>query len=55
MTNDPWPMDETYIRVKGEWVYLYRAVDASGQTIDFLLSPKRDAAAAKCFFRKALG
>jgi transposase-like protein len=46
--------DGIYIRVKGEWVYLYRAVDASGQTIDFLLSPKRDAAAAKRFFRKAL-
>jgi transposase-like protein len=40
--------------VKGEWVYLYRAVDAAGQTIDFLLSPKRDAAAARRFFRKAL-
>jgi len=47
-------VDETYIRVKGEWVYLYRAVDATGQTIDFLLSPKRNAAAAKRFFRKAL-
>ena len=46
-------MDETYIRVKGERVYLYRAVDAAGQTIDFLLSVKR-AAAAKRFFRKAL-
>jgi IS6 family transposase len=53
-TNGSWRVDETYIRVKGEWVYLYRAVDASGQTIDFLLSPKRDAAAAKRFFRKAL-
>jgi transposase, IS6 family len=41
--------------VKGKWVYLYRAVDAFGQTIDFLLSPKRDAAAARRFFRKALG
>ena len=54
MTNGSWRVDETYIRVKGEWVYLYRAVDATGQTIDFLLSPKRDAAAAKRFFRKAL-
>jgi IS6 family transposase len=53
-TNGSWRVDETYIRVKGEWVYLYRAVDASGQTIDFLLSPKRDAAAARRFFRKAL-
>ncbi|WP_445504369.1 IS6 family transposase [Microvirga sp. G4-2] len=54
-TNGSWRVDETYIRVKGEWVYLYRAVDAAGQTIDFLLSPKRDAAAARRFFRKALG
>ncbi|WP_414476014.1 IS6 family transposase [Microvirga sp. M2] len=54
MTNGSWRVDETYIRVKGKWVYLYRAVDARGQTIDFLLSPKRDAAAARRFFRKAL-
>jgi transposase-like protein len=54
-TNGSWRVDETYIRVKGEWVYLYRAVDAAGQTIDFLLSPKRDAAAARRFFRRALG
>jgi transposase-like protein len=53
-TNGSWRVDETYIRVKGEWVYLYRAVDAAGQTIDFLLSPKRYAAAARRFFRKAL-
>jgi transposase-like protein len=53
-TNGSWRVDETYIRVKGEWVYLYRAVDAKGQTIDFLLSPKRDAAAAGRFFRKAV-
>ena len=37
-TNDSWRVDETYIRVKGKWVYLYRAVDSSGATIDFLLS-----------------
>jgi transposase-like protein len=55
MTNGSWRVDETYIRVKGKWVYLYRAVDATGQTIEFLLSPKRDAAAARRFFRKALG
>lgn len=54
MTNGSWRVDETYIRVKGEWVYLNRAVDVTGQTIDFLLSAKRDAAAAKSFFRKAL-
>jgi len=45
---------ETYIKVKGVWTYLYRAVDSLGQTIDFLLSARRDAAAAKRFFRKAL-
>ena len=38
-TNGSWRVDETYIRVKGNWVYLYRAIDAAGQTIDFLLSP----------------
>ena len=47
-------VDETYVRVKGRWMYLYRAVDSRGQTIDFLLSVKRDADAAKRFFRKAL-
>ena len=47
--------DETYIRVKGKWVYLYRAVDSTGATIDFLLSAKRDAAAAERFLAKALG
>src|SRR4051794_4185612 len=46
---------QTYVRVKGRWTYLYRAVDSHGQTIDFLLSAKRDAEAAKRFFRKALG
>ncbi|CAH2605696.1 transposase (plasmid) [Rhodovastum atsumiense] len=50
-----WRVDETYIKVKGRWTYLYRAVDSRGQTIDFLLSARRDAAAAKRFFRKALG
>ena len=44
-----------YVKVKGRWTYLYRAVDSRGQTIDFLLSAKWDAAAAKRFFRKALG
>jgi IS6 family transposase len=48
-------VDETYIRVKGQWLYLYRAVDSSGATIDFLLSTKRDAAAAERFLGKALG
>ena len=47
-------MDETYIRVKGEWAYLYRAVDSSGATIDFLLSAHRNADAAKRFLQKTL-
>ncbi len=49
-----WRMDETYIRVRGQWKYLYRAVDSDGQTIDFLLTAKRDAAAALRFFRRAI-
>ncbi|MDE9454120.1 IS6 family transposase [Xenorhabdus bovienii] len=49
-----WRMDETYLKVKGQWKYLYRAVDSTGQTIDFLLTAKRDAAAALRFFRKAI-
>lgn len=54
MTNGSWRVDETYVKVKGRWTYLYRAVDRRGQTIDFLLSAKRDAVAARRFFRKAL-
>jgi IS6 family transposase len=53
-TNKSYRTDETYIKVKGEDRYLYRAVDSTGQTIDFLLTAKRDAAAAKRFFRQAL-
>ena len=49
-----WRMDETYIRVRGQWKYLYRAVDTNGQTIDSLLTAKRDAAAALRFFHKAI-
>lgn len=49
-----WRMDETYIKVKGNWCYLYRAVDKSGETIDFMLSKKRDELAAKRFFTKAI-
>ena len=48
----PWHVDETYLRVGGQWRYLYRAVDGTGQTIDFLLSAKRDKKAAKRFFRQ---
>jgi len=53
-TNKSYRVDETYIRIKGQDRYLYRAVDSTGQTIDFLLAAKRDAAAAKRFFRKML-
>ena len=53
-TNKSYRTDETYIKVKGEDKYLYRAVDSTGQTIEFLLTAKRDAVAAKRFFRKPL-
>ena len=49
-----WRMDETYIKVKGEWRYLYRAVDKQGQTIDFLLTEHRDKEAALRFLKKAI-
>jgi len=49
-----WRMDETYVRVKGEWMYLYRAVDQAGKTVDFFLSRTRDVNAAKAFLRKAM-
>ena len=52
--NRSWRVDETYVRVSGMWTYLYRAVDSSGETIDFMLSPKRDLTAAKLFLRQAL-
>jgi transposase, IS6 family len=45
--NRSWRVDETYVRVAGNWVYLYRAVDSAGDTIDFMLSPNRDLIAAK--------
>lgn len=53
-TNDSWRVDETYIKVKGKWKYLYRAVDSAGNTLDFLLCAKRDGRAAKRFLSKAL-
>src|SRR6266516_519072 len=54
VTNDSWRVDETYIKVKKVWMYLYRAVDSQGNTLSVLLSPTRDAEAAKRFFVKAL-
>jgi transposase-like protein len=53
-TNDSYRVDETYVKIKGESKYLYRAVDSTGQTIDFMVSAKRDARAAKRFFHKML-
>jgi IS6 family transposase len=53
-TNASWRVDETYIKVKRAWKYLYRAVDSEGNTLDFPLSAKRDAKAAARFFRKML-
>jgi putative transposase len=49
-----WRLDETYIKVRGEWKYLYRAVDKHGQTVDFLLTEQRDEQAAKKFLTKAI-
>ena len=54
LTNDSYRVDETYVKIKGKWYYLYRAVDSTGQTIDFMLSANRDTKAAKRFFRKML-
>jgi transposase-like protein len=48
-----WRVDETYVKVNGQWVYLYRAVDREGRTVEFRLSPRRNVAAAKAFLRKA--
>jgi putative transposase len=53
-TANSWRMDETYIKVKGAWSYLYRAVDRDGQTLEFMLSARRDTAAARRFFRQAI-
>src|SRR5689334_24216393 len=52
--NRSWRVDETYVRVAGNWVYLYRAVDSAGDTIDFMLSPNRDLVAAKHFLQLTL-
>jgi putative transposase len=49
-----WRLDETYVKIKGKWAYLYRAVDKAGHTIDFLLTPNRDRDAAEAFLHKAI-
>jgi transposase, IS6 family len=54
LTSDSYRVDETYVKIKGVWKYFYRAVDSTGQTIDFMLSANRDARVAKRFFRKLL-
>jgi len=54
-SNDSWRVDETYVKIRGKWLYLYRAVDSNGQTLDFLLNQTRSKRAAKRFFRKVLG
>jgi transposase-like protein len=51
-TTDSWRVDETYVKIKGVWTYLYRAVDSQGNTLEFPLSVTRDAQAAKRFLRK---
>jgi len=54
-TNDSWRLDETYVKIKGKWHYFYRAIDKSGQTLDWMLSRYRNKQAAKKFFKKVLG
>jgi transposase-like protein len=53
--GDRWQVDETYVKVAGQWRYVYRAIDQFGQVIDVLVSPRRDAAAARRFFQRATG
>ncbi len=53
-TSGSWRVDETYIKVKGKWTYLYRAVDRDGQTLEFMLSERRNLGAARRFFQKAI-
>jgi transposase-like protein len=53
-TGDRWFVDETYVKVAGRWIYLYRAVDQDGQVLDVLVSTRRNAAAAQAFFGRAL-
>jgi IS6 family transposase len=55
MTSDSWRLDETYLKIKGIWHYLYRAIDKQGNTLDWMLSKNRNKQAAKRFFKKILG
>ena len=55
VVGDRWSVDETYVRVVGQWRYLYRAIDQSGQVIDVFISPRRDAKAAHRFVQRAIG
>jgi hypothetical protein len=54
LPGDRWYVDETYVKVNGVWRYVYRAIDQHGQVIDVLVSARRDAAAARWFFRRAI-
>ena len=53
--SSTWHVDETFVRIAGRWMYLFRAVDGGGQTVDFYLSETRDREAAKLFLKRALG
>jgi transposase-like protein len=55
VVGDQWQVDETYVKVAGQWRYVYRAIDQFGQVIDVFVSPRRDAAAARRFFERAIG
>ena len=52
--NQFWHIDETYIKIKGQWHYLYRAIDSDNKTVDFLLTKRRDMQAARRFFKNAI-